>query len=228
MMTGLLLGIATLFAGELPAEVETALEQAEASGLPEGILDDKAHEGLAKGLPPARVAAGLNGMAQELLRAQEVTHSTDAELLHAAAFALKAGAQEDNVASLSDPTALWTLSDLLNQGHEETEAMALVELASASGPGALTGLASASATLLADGTTHTQATRQLRAALNAGQPPLAAAQPWTVDQSQSNDTKNKDKNDKSKAGGNGNGNGNNGNNGNGNNGNNGNGNGNGN
>lgn len=204
----------TLFAVELPPEVEAATAEVEALGLPEGILDEKAAEGVAKGLPPARVAAALTGMGDSLLQAQELTHSDDPNTLRAGAAALQAGAAPESVASLASANALWALGDLVRQGHEQNDALDLVEAAEAAGSDALTGLASASATMLANGQGHSAVANHLQLALGTGVSPLAAAtNPGLVDIATASNAKNKDKKEKSNKGkgkgpGNGNGNGN--------------------
>ena len=57
--------------GASAAEVRTIVQQATQQGLPGQLLTDKVSEGLAKGVPPARLAIVLRGLAQSLGRARD-------------------------------------------------------------------------------------------------------------------------------------------------------------
>src|SRR5690242_6811452 len=74
--------------GPAAADVRAIRDRAAANGLPTTILDDKLREGLAKGVPPPRIAIVMRSLADSLARARTETQAAGAA--EASAALLKA------------------------------------------------------------------------------------------------------------------------------------------
>jgi len=127
---------------DLPGPVAEQVRTAEQAGLPVEPLQQKAREGLAKGLPPERVAPVLARLTEQMRAAEgalgEAAHGADrGEMLHAAAMAREAGASDAGLAEAAGEThrvrAMWCFGDLLGLGTGEQEALHLVHAAAHSG-----------------------------------------------------------------------------------------------
>jgi hypothetical protein len=167
----------------LPPEIEVAVEAAAVHGVPVEALEKKAREGLAKGVPPDRIAEVLTGLGREFAAAQMLVPPGDPELVPAAAAASRAGASREAILEVLTFTpaplqavSLWTLADLLNTGLRESSALRLVRSAvGANKPEyGLRGLASATAALLASGASEQAAVAEVADAVEHGRSPLAA------------------------------------------------------
>lgn len=167
----------------LPPEIAVAVEGAAQYGVPVEALEKKAREGLAKGVPPERIAEVLSGLGTELAAAQMLVPPGDPELVPAAAAATRAGASRDAILEVLSFTpahlravSLWTLADLLGTGVRESSALRLVRSAVAANKPeyGLRGLASATAALLASGATEQAAVAEVADAVEHGRSPLAA------------------------------------------------------
>ncbi len=175
---------------EMPAEVTAVIQQAEADGVPTEALQDKAREGLAKGVPGPRVAAVLDGLRGDLLDAQTLLGSdVHGEILAAAAASARAGASDAGLRQLGQleegTRALESLADLLRLGFSEDQATRLIEAAvrSEDAKNALTGLATAASLLLDAGSPPGSVIDQLSADVAQGGSPLMYLPPVNVDSS---------------------------------------------
>lgn len=161
--TALWLFAAPAWAADLPPSLGAVVEDAAAQQLPVGPLEAKAAEGLAKGVPEARIEAVLDGMVRELLEARVVLGQAPDAVVFAASRALKAGASEQAVRSLASGThgdrALHSLADLLAMGVAEADAVRVVQVASASGSSdkEIAGLATSTAALVSRGSSPNEA-----------------------------------------------------------------------
>src|SRR5207248_7879792 len=99
---------------------------AESAGLPAELIADKVREGLAKGVPPARIAAVVAGLADALGRARAeaqplVGGAPSASLLKAIVEAHAAGAAAADVATVlrggGRERAVQVLTDLAQRGY---------------------------------------------------------------------------------------------------------------
>jgi hypothetical protein len=137
-MTFALLVPSLALGADLPASVQAVVEQAELADLPTSLLEQKALEGLAKGVPEARITTVLDDLLAQWKGADRVlgerARAPDrADLVPAAAAALQQGAPSGVVSSLSSEprpiAALWTLSDMLYAGLSPPDAERLVRQA---------------------------------------------------------------------------------------------------
>jgi len=182
-MSSVVLAVTLALAVELPDAVQAEVAQAEAAGLPSAPFEEKAREGLAKGVPEGRIVSVLDGMEVDLGHAKDVLGLDDpsGELLVAASRALDAGVSEGTVRRLGSDEILGVLAlsgvaDLVAQGFSESQAVGLVEAGLASGAPerSLTGLASAASSLLHTGASHAQVSGALSAAVVSGRSPLSS------------------------------------------------------
>lgn len=160
------------FAADLPADLAAVVDAAAAQDLPTSPLEAKAVEGLAKGVPEARIASVLDGLLADLQRSQALVGAGSDDLIYAGARALKAGASDRAVATLAPgpvgERALHSLADLLALGVTEADAVRVVRVAAASS-GASThtaGLATSVAALVSRGSSPTEAADQVLAGLS--------------------------------------------------------------
>ena len=172
--------ISTALAVELPPQLQEPVEEAQGQGLPVGALTAKALEGLAKGVPAARIEPVLDKMVADLSRAAQLLPAASGPEIEAASFALGAGAGPELVQGLSSQGTLSVsasncLADLLRQGFtaQDAETLLVAALDSGDPDRALTGLATASATLLAGGQDHSQVAGSLQLVVSQGASPLA-------------------------------------------------------
>lgn len=168
----------------LPDDVVAVVDRAAAADLPTGPLEQKAREGLAKGVAEDRVEAVLVDLVAQWSAASTVlghraAGPDRADLIPAAAAALHQGASSDTVIDLAATDqrvqALWTLSDVLYAGVEPAEGARLVRqaLGSTHPDVALHELPEATRLLLAaEGPSG--AVRILDGAMSQGNSPLAA------------------------------------------------------
>lgn len=169
----------------VPVEVQRAIDAGRAAGVPLERLDAKAREGLAKAVPPERIAAALAQVTRSWVAADALVGDVTPagpphdRLVEAAAAAIGQGASPDAVAALASgplPTdALWTVVDVVGLGLAPDAAERLVGLA-ARGPNpgvALRELPDAARAGVASWGVDAAAAA-LEDALGKGQPPLAA------------------------------------------------------
>jgi hypothetical protein len=114
--------------GGSAAEVRAVVNRAAADGLPTELLVDKVREGLAKGVPPARIAFVVGDLAESLGRARAETQAAEvaapsAALLKAIVEAHAAGVGPGDVATVlrgggrDREYALQVLTDLAQRGY---------------------------------------------------------------------------------------------------------------
>lgn len=166
----------------LPPALEAEVDAAVADGLPTASLENKAAEGLAKGVPVARIAAVLAAEREAMREVRPLLPSgaTD-DALRAAGRARSAGASAASLASLArqgEPLrtqALWAYADILGQGLQQGQALRLVDSAlQADDPQAtLHATTIAVSRLRVQGQSPDQVGRQVARALAAGGPALA-------------------------------------------------------
>jgi len=179
-----LLALTPALAAELPDPLDGVVEQAAASELPIEPLEQKALEGLAKGVPPERIESVMRELlgrwyGAEQLLGERAQASDRREIVPAAAAAIEQGALADSIVSLSsEPAAvhaLWTLSDVLYAGMAPADAERLVRsaLATRDPEMALRELPEATR-LLVEVAGAASATEVLTSAMSSGQMPLAA------------------------------------------------------
>lgn len=184
MVVVIALGAGTAAASDLPAPLADVVSSAAAEGLPTEPLEAKAREGLAKGVPVARITVVLEGLRSELDVARSALGG-DAEpaVVTAAGHALRSGAgvgAVQRVAFAPHPRrdlALVSLGDLMHAGLPEERAVELVETASAAPQTerAFTGLAVTSSALLEAGMSADTVTRVLGDAVRSGEDALDMA-----------------------------------------------------
>lgn len=170
-------------ATDLAPPLEALVVEAQDAGLPAEAMRLKAREGLAKGVPVDRVEAVLRDMADQYLRARQLLPDASAGELDAVAAALRAGASREAVAALASvdgsvrEAALRGLADLVQLDVDEVQALRLVRSASRQGRTGLSGLASATASLVRGGATPGEAARVVGLAVAQGRDPLATMPP---------------------------------------------------
>lgn len=131
--------------GPSAAAVHHIVDGAAKSGLPAALLADKVREGLAKGVPPARivpvVAALADGLARARTEAQPFVGAAPAALLKAIVEAHAAGAGAADVAAVlhagGRERAIEVLTDLLQRGYPVAVAARTVAAVAAKKGGAL-------------------------------------------------------------------------------------------
>ncbi|MFT5679923.1 MAG: hypothetical protein ACI8RZ_000828 [Myxococcota bacterium] len=172
-------------AQELTPDIEAILCSVEADGLPVDAIESKAHEGLAKGVAPARIASVLVEMQDDLVIANALLElPEDApdrdEVLSATASALRAAISADTLRRLASlpkqvrGPAIQSMVDLMQIGFSQAQSAQLVEDAAARNGEVLSSLTIASGALLAQGTSHTDVLQQLTTELAAGQSSFVA------------------------------------------------------
>ncbi len=106
---------ADLLQGKLPADavaqVRAIAARASARALPAAPLVEKALEGAAKGVAPARIVAAVQALADQLLSAAAAIHDAgvaipDSASVEAGAFALNAGLDAGQVRALAQAAGL--------------------------------------------------------------------------------------------------------------------------
>ena len=118
------------YSPEAAAQIEAVVEAAGRNGVPVGPLYDKALEGAAKRVPPARVMPALREYSGRMQRAQGLLGGTpDAAWVVAGADALRRGVAADALTSIGreagtrTPMALVVMGDLLDAGVPAGRAM---------------------------------------------------------------------------------------------------------
>jgi hypothetical protein len=128
------------------AEVRAVVDRAAADGMPAELLVDKVREGVAKGIPPARIALVVRGLADGLERARNETQTAgvaapSAALLKAIVEAHAAGVGPSEVATVvrsgGRERALQVLSDLAQRGYPVSVAAQTVSAIAGRGKNAL-------------------------------------------------------------------------------------------
>jgi hypothetical protein len=120
--------------GTSAAEMHRILDGAAHAGLPVDLLADKAREGLAKGVPPARIVAVVGGLADSLARARTealaVMGAPSAPLLRAIVEAHAAGAAAGDVTVVlragGRDRSMQVLTDLAQRGYPAGDAARIV------------------------------------------------------------------------------------------------------
>jgi len=161
-------------ADPLPPEVQAVLDHADEQGLPLGPLEAKAQEGLAKGVPPVRIAGALEQLEASMLATMtalgdRLSTVDPAAHLAAGGAALSGGSSDAALRALADQApdhlvlATRTYADLLAHGFTEPQALGLVNGATRGpDPGLyLSGLSTSAASLVASGMSPTQAIIEL-------------------------------------------------------------------
>jgi hypothetical protein len=122
------------------SRIETSIEHAMTVGIPVSLLESKIAEGKAKGVSMTRIAAAVEHRLEVLTRAQAALSAhgeavATAELA-AAANAMEAGANKDNVREVREsaapeqrPAALTLLAELIADGRLPAQAVAGVQTA---------------------------------------------------------------------------------------------------
>jgi len=134
--------------GGSAADVRAVVDRAAAGGLPAELLVDKVREGLAKGVPPARIALVVRDLADSLGRARSETQNAgvvapSAALLKTIVDAHAAGVGTAEVAAVlrsgvqDCERALQVLTDLAQRGYPVSVAARTVAAISARGKNAL-------------------------------------------------------------------------------------------
>jgi hypothetical protein len=134
--------------GGSTADVRAVVDRAAANGLPTDLLVDKVREGLAKGVPPARIALVVRGLADSLGRARTEAQSAkvaapSAGLLKAIVEAHAAGVGASDVATVLRSSgralerAVQVLTDLAQRGYPVSVAARTVSEISGRGKNAL-------------------------------------------------------------------------------------------
>jgi hypothetical protein len=175
---------------DLPEQLGAIVDAVEAQGLPAGALEAKANEGLAKGVPAARIAGVLEGMAADLALVADTlgpqAHGSDREAVLAASIsAQSAGISAGGLRSLAvlpsgvRARAIQAAADLLRLGFSEREVLELVSRAAhADEPLAnLSGLATAASLLVSGGLDPSSAAARLRSDGSSKQHPLTNVPP---------------------------------------------------
>jgi hypothetical protein len=128
------------------AELRSIFAQAAQDGVPDELLSDKLREGLAKGVPPARIAQVLRSLEQALGRARREAGTLPGspppkELLKAIVDAHAAGVGSPELKPLLRPPArtraVEVLTDLAQRGYPAPPSAQLVSQIAAHEPGAL-------------------------------------------------------------------------------------------
>lgn len=164
------------------AELQATIDRAQAAGLPDALLVDKVKEGLAKGVPTARIAQVVQGLAGALDRARTEAQphlpAPPAALLKAIVEAHTLGASADDLRAVlasSAPSgastrAVEVLADLAQRGYPPSRAARTVALVAARQPAALDTLAAhAEALTRLRGVTRAEALEALGRAASQGQ-----------------------------------------------------------
>jgi len=134
--------------GGSAADVRAVVDRAAAGGLPAELLVDKVREGLAKGVPPARIALVVRGLADNLGLARAETRTAgvtapSAALLKAIVEAHAAGAGAADVATVlrsgsrARERAVQVLTDLAQRGYPVSIAARTVSAIAGRGKNAL-------------------------------------------------------------------------------------------
>ena len=118
------------YSPEAAAQIEAVVEAAGRDGVPVGPLYDKALEGAAKRVPPARVMPALREYSGRMQRAKGLLGGTpEAAWVVAGADALRRGVADDALTSIGreagtrTPMALVVMGDLLEAGVPAGRAM---------------------------------------------------------------------------------------------------------
>ena len=175
-IAGLWFACASAQAADLPPELGARVETAAQAGLPTEPLRIKAAEGLAKGVQIPRILMVLDALLTDLGRADTLLVDAPNEHVSAGARALRAGASDQAVVSVSelrnlDPVqGLQTLADLMGMGMVESDAVRLVRLTlhTASPNQAVSSLATAAAAMVARGAAPAKAAQELGMGLTGG------------------------------------------------------------
>jgi len=134
--------------GPSAADVRALVDRTAASGLPAELLVDKVREGLAKGVPPARIALVVHGLADSLGRARSealtaAVASPSTALLKAIVEAHGAGVGTGEVAAVlraggrARERAVQVLTDLAQRGYPVAVAARTVSAIAGHGKNAL-------------------------------------------------------------------------------------------
>ncbi len=177
-------------AAALTPELEQRVAAAEAAGLPASVLESKALEGLAKGVPAPRIAAVLDTMSADLAQVAGILGplaegGDRAELLSAALSAHLTGLSDASLRLLADQDpalrgrAVHAVADLLRLGFGERDAVELVQAAASSDDPltSLGGLATAASLLVSNGMDPGAAAARLASESKSSKHPLANVPP---------------------------------------------------
>ncbi len=165
------------YSPEAAAQIEAVVEAAGRNGVPVGPLYDKALEGAAKRVPPARVMPALREYSGRMQRAQGLLGGTpDAAWVVAGADALRRGVAADALTSIGreagtrTPMALVVMGDLLDAGVPAGRAMEVMReaLVRTAGEEGLLDVPTALRRLVREGALAPDAARQLLRAMRDG------------------------------------------------------------
>ena len=159
----------------LPLEAAAVVEAAVTLGLPSSAIELKAREGLAKGVPTARLVPVLDRLVEDLARAKDIHRDADQALLIATAAALRAGATRSAILEVANSSpdakvrATETLADLLRLRFTESDAVRLTRRAarSANPDSSLVAVSASAGALVASGVLPSAAASQLGTAFDA-------------------------------------------------------------
>jgi hypothetical protein len=173
-IAGMWFACASALAAYLPPELSAKVELASQANLPAATIRAKAAEGLAKGVPIPRVAMVLDSLISDLSRADQLLVDAPAAHVSAGASALRAGASDQAVVSVSGMRSLnpvhglQTLADLMGLGMAESDAVRLVQLTlhTAQPDHAVSSLATAAAAMVARGAAPAEAAQELGMSLS--------------------------------------------------------------
>jgi hypothetical protein len=117
--------------GSAATEIKALVAETDRAGLPSEFLVDKVREGLAKQVPPARIAVAVRAFQQALVlaRAETMRFSPSKPLLRAVAEAHLAGVGAETAIVLQAggrERAVWVLTDLVQRGYPTAVAASTV------------------------------------------------------------------------------------------------------
>lgn len=190
-MRGKTLVLAILIGSALPslalaADTDSAIAAAVAAAVPRDLVEAKAREGEAKGIPLVRIEAALTQLATNVGRVRPLLpEHASADLLGAAARAIREGASEGAIRRVGafGPAvrlrAMESLADLTAVGLLESDLLHLLETAASSPEPAIavTGLSSAGASMAQSGSSPSEVSSALMDVVVAGQSPLTTPTP---------------------------------------------------
>ena len=120
------------FPPEMAERIEAIARSAAAEGVPPGPLYDKALEGAAKRVPPARIVPAVDAYANRLVSARKALGTTRAPMIVAGADAIARGVSPELLSQMGDgdvqrgPMSVLILGDLVESGVPTDRALEVV------------------------------------------------------------------------------------------------------
>ena len=120
------------FPPAMAERIEAIVRSAAAEGVPPGPLFDKALEGAAKRVPPARIIPAVDAYADRLVTARRALGTTRAPMIVAGADALSRGVSPELLTQMADgevqrgPMSVLILGDLVERGVPTDRALEVV------------------------------------------------------------------------------------------------------